>query len=71
MRFLILIIHIFLFFLSTKPVLAFDMDYNGYIKTGSLYIFDSPSFHKDFDSELIVHIGLEGNVLNKNKSALD
>jgi len=71
MNFFILIIYIFLFFLPTKPVAAFDMDYDGYIKTGSLYIFDSPSFHKDFDSELIVHLGLEGNVLNKNKWALD
>ena len=70
MNFFILIIYIF-FFLPLNPVSAFDMDYDGYIKTGSLYIFDSPSLHKDFDSDLQVHLGLDGNVLNKNKWALD
>ena len=70
MNFFILIIYIF-FFLPLNPVSAFDMDYGGYIKTGSLYIFDSPPLHKDFDSDLQVHLGLEGNALNKNKWALD
>ena len=71
MNFFILIIYIFSFFISLSSVSAFDMDYGGYIKTGSQYIFDSPSFYKDFDSELTVHLGLDGNVLNKNKWALD
>jgi len=70
MNFFILIIYIF-FFLPLNPVSAFDMDYGGYIKTGSQYIFDSPSLHKDFDSDLQIHLGLDGNVLNKNKWALD
>ena len=65
MNFFILIIYIFLFFLPTKPTAAFDMDYDGYIKTGSQYIFDSPSLHKDFDSDLQIHLGLDGNVLKK------
>ena len=70
MNFFILIIYIF-FFLPLNPASAFDMDYDGYIKTGSQYIFDSPSLHKDFDSDLQIHLGLEGNVLEKNKWALD
>ena len=70
MNFFILIIYIF-FFLPLNPALAFDIDYDAYIKTGSQYIFDSPSLHKDFDSDLQIHLGLEGNVLKKNKWALD
>ena len=42
------------------------MEYDGHIKTGSQYIFDSPSLHKDFDSELQTHLGVGGNILNKN-----
>ena len=71
MRAFILIISVFLFFYSLNTVSAFDMDYDGHIKTGSLYIFDSPSFHKDFDSELNLHVGVGGNVLNKKGWALD
>jgi hypothetical protein len=71
MFFLVFIINIFLFFLLNTHISAFDMNYDGYIKTGSQYIFDSPSLHKDFDSELNVHLGLGGNILKKNEWALD
>ena len=71
MNFFILIVSLFLFFIPFNPVSAFDIDYDGYIKTGSQYIFDSPPMHKDFDSELNAHVGLEGNILKKNEWALD
>ena len=69
MNFFILIVYIF-FFLPLNPASAFDMDYDGYIKTGSQYIFDSPSLHKDFDSDLQIHLGLGGNVLKKKQMGL-
>ena len=71
MNFFILIVSLFLFFIPSNPVSAFDIDYDGYIKTGSQYIFDSPPMHKDFDSELNAHVGLDGNILKKNEWALD
>ena len=71
MKFFISIIYIFLFFSPLNSVSAFDMDYDGHVKTGSQYIFNSPPLHKDFDSELELHFGVSGNILNKNSWALD
>jgi hypothetical protein len=65
------ILFLFIFLNPPSLVSAFDIDYDGHIKTGSQYIFDSPSLHKDFDSESQLHFGVGGNVFNKNKWALD
>ena len=62
---------IFIIFIPNNHVSAFDMDYDGHIKTGTQYIFDSPPLHKDFDSELNVHLGLDGNILKRDEWALD
>ena len=67
----IFIFYIFLFLFFFDSVSAFDMESDGHVKTGSQYIFDSPSLHKDFDSELQLHLGIGGNILNKDKWALD
>lgn len=42
-------------------VLAFDSRVEGRAKAGSQLVFDSPPFHKDFDSELEVRLGALGN----------
>lgn len=61
----------FIIFIPNNHVLAFDMDYDGHIATGSQYIFDSPPSHKDFDSELHVHLEFDGNILKKDEWTLD
>ena len=61
----------FIIFIPNSHVWAFDMDYDGRIATGSQYIFNSPPLHKDFDSELNVHLGLDGNILKRDEWALD
>jgi hypothetical protein len=66
-----IIFFVFLLFISNSHVSAFDIDYDGYIKTGSQYIFDSPPLHKNFDSEINVHLGLDGNFLKKEEWSLD
>ncbi|MBT5957434.1 MAG: hypothetical protein HOG63_02555 [Nitrospina sp.] len=58
----------FLFFNSA--LWAFDADFEGRLKVGSSFV-DSPSFHKDFDSELELRLGLLGNVVEKGDWVLD
>lgn len=38
---------------------------------GSQFVFESPSFHKDFDSELELRLGLLGNLIEKAGWVLD
>jgi len=67
----------FLKLLLTFPLLfssvswAFDADFEGRFKTGSQYVFESPSHHKDFDSELELRLGLLGNLIEKAGWVLD
>ncbi|MCH8311937.1 MAG: hypothetical protein IID17_03020 [Nitrospinae bacterium] len=50
---------------------AFDWDLEGRVKAGSSYIFDSPSNHKDFDSEAELRLGFLGNAWTHEDWALD
>ncbi len=50
---------------------AFDWDFEGRVKTGSSYIFDSPPNHKDFDSEAELRLGVLGNAWTKDDWTLD
>ena len=50
---------------------AFDWDLEGRVKTGSSYIFDSPSNHKNFDSEAELRLGFLGNAWTHEDWALD
>jgi hypothetical protein len=50
---------------------AFDWDFEGRVKTGSSFIFDSPPKHKDFDSEAELRLGLLGNAWAREEWALD
>ncbi len=57
-------------FLSTTSW-AFDWDYEGRVKAGSSYIFESPPNHKDFDSEAELRLGVLGNAWTRDEWALD
>ncbi|MEE9259103.1 MAG: hypothetical protein V3U37_06135 [Nitrospinaceae bacterium] len=57
--------------ISSAEALAFDATYEGRIKAGSQWVFNSPSFHKDFDSELELRLGTLGNVGRKGDWNLD
>jgi hypothetical protein len=50
---------------------AFDWDFEGRVKTGSSFIFDSPPNHKNFDSEAELRLGVLGNAWAKEDWALD
>ncbi|MEE2987894.1 MAG: hypothetical protein VX667_08940 [Nitrospinota bacterium] len=50
---------------------GFDSRLEGRFKTGSSLVFDSPSFHKDFDSELELRFGVLGNAGSFNEWNLD
>ena len=50
---------------------AFDMELEGRLKTGSQFVFSSPSFHKDFDSELEFRLGVLGGLIEKGEWVLD
>ncbi len=50
---------------------AFDTSFEGRFKAGSQFVFESPSFHKDFDSELELRLGLLGNLIEKAGWVLD
>ena len=50
---------------------AFDWDFEGRIRTGSSYIFDSPPNHKDFDSEAELRLGVLGNAWTEEEWSLD
>ena len=50
---------------------AFDTSYEGRYVAGSLFFFDSPPFHKDFDSELELRAGLLGTLMEKDEWILD
>ena len=56
--------------LFNSALWAFDADFEGRLKAGSSF-GDSPSFHKDFDSELELRLGLLGNVIEKGGWVLD
>jgi hypothetical protein len=50
---------------------AFDWDFEGRVKTGSSFIFDSPPNHKDFGSEAELRLGVLGNAWSREDWALD
>jgi hypothetical protein len=50
---------------------AFDADIEGRLKLGSQLVLESPPFHKDFDSELELRLGVLGNVFEKGDWVLD
>jgi len=63
---------LFTFFLLLNSALwAFDANFEGRFKTGSQFVFESPPFHKDFDSELELRLGLLGNLIEKAGWVLD
>ena len=47
------------------------MGLEGRLKTGSQFVFSSPSFHKDFDSELEFRLGVLGGLIEKGEWVLD
>lgn len=50
---------------------AFDASFEGRVKAGSQFVFESPSFHKDFDSEAELRLGLLGNFIETKGWVLD
>ena len=56
--------------LFNSALWAFDADIEGRLKAGSSYV-DSPSFHKDFDSELDLRLGVLGGLIEKGGWVLD
>ena len=50
---------------------AFDVSFEGRLKVGSQFVFDSPSFRKDFDSELEFRLGALGGFFEKGNWVLD
>ncbi len=60
-----------LFSLSPTNSWAFDWDFEGRVRTGSSYIFDSPPNHKDFDSEAELRLGVLGNAWTEEDWSLD
>ncbi len=57
--------------LSNSVLWAFDTNFEGRFVAGSQLVFDSPSFHKDFDNELELRLGLLGNLIEKEQWVLD
>lgn len=47
------------------------MGFEGRLKVGSQLVFDSPPFHKDFDSELELRLGVLGGLIEKGDWILD
>jgi len=62
---------IFLISTFSQTAWAFDWDFEGRVKAGSSYIFDSPPNHKDFDSEVELRLGVLGNAWAKDDWKLD
>lgn len=58
-------------FLFNSNLWAFDTSFEGRFRVGSQFVFESPSFHKDFDSELELRLGLLGNLYEKEGWVLD
>ena len=52
-------------------VWAFDAEFEGRVLTGSQLVFDSPSLHKDFDSEFELRLGFLGDLIEKEGWVLD
>ncbi len=50
---------------------ALDTSAEGRYVAGSLLFFDSPPFHKDFDSELELRVGLLGTLMEREEWVLD
>jgi hypothetical protein len=67
---LLLLTFLLLFLLPINSV-AFDADFEGRLKAGSQFVFDSPAFHKDFDSELELRLGVLGSFFQSEDWALD
>ena len=59
------------FFFFNSPLWAFDTSFEGRYRVGSQYVFESPAFHKDFDSELELRLGLLGSFLESEDWVLD
>ncbi|MFQ5449626.1 MAG: hypothetical protein ACE5E9_03305 [Nitrospinaceae bacterium] len=51
--------------------MALDWDFEGRLKTGSSFVFESPPGHKDFDSEAELRMGVLGNAWKKKEWVLD
>ena len=58
-------------FLFHSIAWALDASVEGRFKAGSQYVFESPDFHKDFDSELELRLGLLGKLIKKEGWVLD
>ncbi|MZH03053.1 MAG: hypothetical protein F3745_06580, partial [Nitrospinae bacterium] len=70
-NFLKLLLLLTIFFLFNTTLLAFDSSFEGRYRVGSQYVFESPPFHKDFDSELELRLGLLGSFLESEEWILD
>lgn len=60
-----------IFFLFYSNLWAFDTSFEGRYRVGSQYVFESPPFHKDFDSELELRLGLLGSFYETEDWILD
>ena len=69
--FLKLLLLLTILFLFNSTLLAFDSSFEGRYRVCSQYVFESPSFHKDFDSELELRLGLLGSFLESEEWILD
>ena len=65
------IVFLFAAYFAPQPVKGFDGELEGRCLSGSLYVIDSPSGFKDFDSEVEIRLGLLGNAWEGETWKLD
>ena len=70
-RLLLKVLLLSIFLPLNSFVWAFDAEFEGRVLTGSQLVFDSPSLHKDFDSEFELRLGFLGDLIEKKGWVLD
>ena len=54
-----------------SPIFAFDINFEGRLKVGSDFVFNSPSGFAEFSNDAEARLGVLGNVLQGNDWAVD
>lgn len=68
---IITVLFVLSFLIFPQKGMGLDSSFEGRLRVGSLYYFSSPSFHKDFDSEVELRLGLLGNVWENERFQMD
>jgi hypothetical protein len=59
------------FLLFSSVSWGVDFEFEGRLKAGSQFVFDSPPLHKEFDSEVEFRLGVLGGLVEKENWVLD